>query len=663
MKSIITLFITIIFAGVSFAQNESNVSPQKYSTEFEIGEDYFNTYAYRVAIKHYLRAYEKDSSSHIIKLRLAQSYFFMRDMEDAEYWANLVLGDGYVPTSQQVYFYIEILASNQHYDEAAYWYNKHIVSDTLIDSTKKARMRNFLNDPSTEGKGKNIQIEPININSTCSDLGANYYGKRIVFSSGRRPSVDVKKVFKNDHVDYLKLYYAELDSNKIYKDPKLFDSHINTQYHQGPIAFYDNDTKVIYTQSNMVKRRFFGKKAGRSESGEVNLELYMADYVDGTITNIIPFEYNSNSFSTGHPTVSADGKKLIFSSDRPDAIGGADLYICYRIGDHSWTPPKNLGPKVNTTGSELFPFLHGNVLYFTSDGHKGNGGLDIYGINLINDEPQELSHLEYPINSSYDDFGLVTKYGREGFFSTNRGNPLDDEIYIYEYIKEIPPLTVHVSAIDTVDSIYLDKPRITIEDTSSGEYLIPMKNVGDTVYQYVLEPKTNYLVSAQHSGYFITDSIFYSGDSISGLNEWLVPLQQIKANVSIEIPNIYFDFDKSNLRDTSRIQLNSLISWLEENPTVKIQLSAHTDSRGNDEYNMALSQRRAQAVVDYLVESGISEDRLEAKGFGASMPLIDCLTLDCTLDDFQKNRRVEMKVISTEPDETSSEETEQEPSK
>ena len=643
MKALLTITSFILFWHLSLSQQIEQ--PPKNNLDFEIGEANFKRYSYRVAIKHYQKAYQKDSINNIIKLRLAQSYYNMRDMQDAEYWANLLLSGDYSPSVEQIYFYIEILASNQHYDEATYWYTKHIATDTTVDSTKKNRMRNFLNDPSADEEAKDLQIQPLNINSSKMELGPIFYKNGLVFSSGRRPSVDIKKVFKNDGIDYLKLYYSELDSNNRYKDPKIFDSHINSKYHQGPIAFFQDYQKVVFTQSSSEKRRFFGKRAGRGENGEVNLKLYMADYKNGTITNIKPFEYNSNEFSTGHATISDDGKKMIFSSNRPDAIGKSDLYICHKIGDNGWTPPINLGPKVNTTGTELFPYLHGNILYFSSDGHLGKGGLDIYAINLLNDIPQELSFLQYPINTPHDDFNLVTKQGRSGFFVTNRGNSLNDEIYMFEHVKELPPLVVNIIAYDSINSLCIKKPLLSVVDTSNNELVVPIKVKGDSIFTYVIEKGTNYRISINKPGYFLADSILFSGDSITGEIEWVIPLKKIKPNISIKIENIYYGFDKASLRDSSRIQLNELIIWLEDNPNVYLEISAHTDSRGNSVYNKKLSQRRAESVVDYLVESGINENRLIAKGYGKEKPIIDCLEHDCSIQDHQKNRRTEMKVI------------------
>ena len=647
MKSLFTIISSFIIS-VGFTQNETSKT-ERYNADFEMAEKYFKTYSYKQAIKFYEKAFERDTTNQKIMLGLASSYYQMRDMEHSEYWANLLLAEDYQPSVNEMYFYIEILATNQHYDEATYWYNKYIVNDTTLDSTKINRMKNFLQDPDESTAGRNIQVAPINVNSDSRDFGATYYKNGVVFASGRRPSIDVKKVFKNDHIDYLRLYLTKEDSNGVFSDPKIFDKHINTQYHQGPVAFYDNFQKVIFTQSSLVKRRLFGKRAGRSEKGEVNLKLYIGDYEDGEVKNITPFEYNSDYFSTAHATVSKDGRKMIFSSNRPDAIGGSDLYICYRIGEKGWTPPQNLGPKINTTSSELFPYLLGNVLYFSSDGHKGYGGLDIYASVLVHDKPQEIRLLDYPINTTHDDFALVTRDGHSGFYATNRGKPTDDEMYSFKYVKIPPPLTVKVSAYDSSSYTYIQNPRIRIEDTVSTEYIVPMSNVGDSIYTYVINPKNNYEVVIQSPGYFIADSIIYSGDSLTGVLEWKMPLGTIKANVAIEIPNIYYDFDKASLRDSSRLKLNELISWLEENPKVKIEISAHTDSRGNDNYNMKLSQRRAESVVGYIVESGIIEDRLVAKGYGESKPIIDCSSKKCTREEYQLNRRTEMKVIEIAP--------------
>ena len=643
-KKFLTL-IHILITGLACTFGQQISQPNQFNADYNLGKKYYNQFAYRKAIKLFLKAYEQDTVSTAIKLSLAQSHYKMRDMKDAEYWANKIVATEYEPTPDQIYYYIEILASNQHYDEAAYWYSKYVILDSLNED-RIDRMKGFLMSPHLDNNASEFRIQPISVNSDKLDFSPAFFQDGLVFVSGRKEGPDVKKFFKNDGVDYLTLFYSKILNDGEYSNPELFNKKLRSSYHEGPVAFYNKGTKLIFTQSNITKRKLLSKRTGKSEDGSVVLKLYMADYINGKIENITPFEYNSDEFSTGHPTISEDGSKLIYSSNRPDSNGGSDLYISYRINDKAWTPPTNLGEEINTSGSELFPHLNGNVLYFASDGHRGIGGLDVYHTILVNDKPSEIIAMNYPLNSASDDYGFITKDGRIAYFSSNRGNELNDEIYYAEYYRPKPPLTVNITAIDSASSKLLGEPEFQLIDTSTYEHLIPIYVNGDSLYTYVLDTGIHYKVIANNTGYFTKQEFRYSEDSISGELNWQILMKKIIPNEPIELKDILYDFDKATLRDSSMIELNYLINWLEDNPSIRIELHSHTDSFGSAEYNLKLSERRAESVVEYLSESGIDAARLVAKGFGESQPLIPCpVPKNCTKQDHQKNRRTEFMVI------------------
>ncbi len=436
MKQTLSILL-IIWLLPSLLMGQEDVKPIKYNANFELGEQYYKRYAYRIAIKHFEKAYEEDTISSAIKLRLAQCYYKMRDLKDAVVWANRVVAGGYEPSANQIYHYVEILASNQHYDEASYWYSRYIEKDSL-NTYRIERMKRFLNSPDFKDQGSNYQVYQVDFNSNKRDFSPTYYKDGLVFVSARKGKFDLKQWFKSDGIDYLNLYYTEAIDSLSFTKPEVLGG-LKTRYHEGPLAFYDNDTKVIFTRNNVEKRSLMGQKAGQSADGSTVLKLFMADVFDGKITNVREFPYNSNEFSTGHPTVSEDGKRLIFVSNRPDGYGGSDLYLSYRVAD-TWTPPVNLGPEINTPEQELFPYLNGHVLYFSSDGRPGLGGLDAYYTTLVNDKPTDIGTFTYPINSPADDFGLLTKTGRDGYFSSNRGNSTNDNIY-YGIDSSFPSLS------------------------------------------------------------------------------------------------------------------------------------------------------------------------------------------------------------------------------
>ncbi len=617
-----------------------NIFAQNTDKEITLGEKYYNKFSYYIAINHFEKAYQKDSTNTHVILRLAQCNYKMRDFKSAQIW-----GRKYVDLVQEngkaslIYYYVEILAANRKYDEAAYWYGKYMQRQD-VDTFEINRMKGFLHIQSFKDNSKSYRISPVSFNSEKSDFAVSYFGDSLVFVSGRRPSIDVKKVFKNDEIDYLNLYIVKKTGENEYSEPKKFSGKLKTRFHEGPIAFYDT-TKIIFSQSGLKGRHWFGDRMKRSQNGTLNQELYMADYIDGKIKNITEFPYNNPEFTNAHPTVSDDGQKLIFSSNRLDGQGQSDLYICYKSGN-TWAPPINLGDKINTKGSELFPKLVGNVLYFTSDGHQGVGGLDVFKTVLVNDKPTEIINLGYPINSSNDDFAFNSLDGYTGYFASNRGDEDNDDIYYFEYHKPIPP-HVSVAAIDSSTGEYIINPDIFLVSKDSLELnILPLRVIGDSIYDFIVDSTLNYDITAQKPGYLTA----HDTRNLKDTNFWVIPLTKIIPGQTIKLRNIYYDFDKATLRDSSKIELNLLIKWMKENPTVKIKLISHTDSRGKDAYNLKLSDRRSKSVMKYLTESGISEDRLQTEGKGETEPIYSCPNpKDCTKEQHQANRRTEFEVL------------------
>ena len=642
MNNIKTFLLLIFFFVLALQMSFSQKQTEKSIAEFNLGNKYFNEFSYRIAIKHYLKAYKIDTVSDNIKYKLAKCYYKMRDFEDAEYWANKLAN--YDMTENDMYHYIEILASNKHYHEAEYWFQEYQKFDSLSEE-RITRIKSFLLKTNYSNIGVNFWINPISVNSEQSDFAPTYFKDGIVFLSGRKSDIDIKGLFKNDGINFLNLYYTEDLGDGKYSEPVIFNKKVKSKYHEGPIAFYDDNKKIIFTQSNIVKRKLFGKRTGRNSEGSVVLNLYIGDYNNDTIENIKPFKYNSYDFSSAHPTVSEDGKKLIFSSNRQGTKGGTDLYICNRING-SWSEPVNLGDKINTEGKELFSYLNGNILYFTSDGHTGLGGLDIYFTTLVDNKPTKIINPGYQINSTKDDFSLISKDGRSGYFASNRGNSLNDEIYFAEYHAPPPPLSIELLAIDSITKEVLHDPDVQIIDTLTNEDLIAYNIIGDSIFQYMPDTGIYYRILINHIGYFTTDTFLFSGNSNTGVLKWIIPMFELKPNEPFALNNIYYDFDKATLRDSSKIELNRVIKWLEENEDISIEIHSHTDSWGNDNYNLDLSKRRAKSVVDYLIASGIDKNRLVPIGYGETQPLVDCpIPKNCSKEDHQKNRRTELMII------------------
>ncbi len=638
-----TLIITVLLSFVYLAANS-----QKQSRNEFLGDLNYKTFSYNRAINFYEDAYNKDTlNMHIIK-RLIVCNYNLRKFTMADEWASKAIAiDSSSHTAEEIAYYIEILAANRKYDEAVFWFDLYLNMDST-DQQQIDRISAFLNVSSFEDKSSDYQVYKVSFNSDFSDFGLVSFNDTLVFTSGRGYGKGVKKLFKNNGIEYLNLYKVFKNDDGSYSDPKNFSWKVKSSYNEGPITFYDNNTKVIFSQNKNKARHWYGNRMDNDEDGTNNVQLYMADYNNGNITKIKEFPWNNKDFTNAHATVSEDGKLLVYASNMPGGEGGSDLYICTKSGN-TWSSPRNLGINVNTEGNELFPFLYGNILYFSSDGHKGIGSLDIYKTMLINKKAQKSINLGYPLNSSYDDFTFQSMNGKSGYFASNRGDEESDNIYYFYYDHNIPP-AVSILALDTVTNEFIENPDIylVIKD-SVMPGLIPINVVGDTIFTFVVDTTMDYDVIGQKTGYLVHEEYYNFADT----NVWIIPMTRIDVGVTITLKNIYYDFDKATLRDSSRFELNKLIGWLEDNPQVHIKLKSHTDSRGNDKYNLKLSDRRAKSVVDYLVESGIDSVRLESQGMGETEPIYSCPNPhNCTKEQHQANRRTEFEVMSVIGDST-----------
>ncbi|MDP4222990.1 MAG: OmpA family protein, partial [Bacteroidota bacterium] len=377
-----------------------------------------------------------------------------------------------------------------------------------------------------------------------------------------------------------------------------------------------------------------------------------------------------DSLVAAHPALSPDGNTLYFVSDMEGGYGQKDIYVSERTGaGESWSKPKNLGPDINTSGNELFPYVRSNGwLYFASDGLIGMGGLDIFKAVPQPDGSWIVTNMKAPINSPADDFGIAFEDGNEiGIFSSTRKGKGNDDLYSFE----LPPLRFNVTGLvkdektgapiqgSVVQLIASDGSNLQAETGTSGDFKFALKQDVDFIF---LASKRGYLNGKERET--------TKGQDKS--RDYMVTILLTAIDKPIDLPNIFYDFAKWDLRPESMVSLDKLVETLTDNPNVTIELMSHTDSRDTEEYNLDLSQKRAQSVVQYLIQKGIDPARLTAKGYGESTPkVVDAaihtqypfLREGATLNDeyvnslandeqkeiaFQINRRTEFKVMRTD---------------
>lgn len=446
--------------------------------------------------------------------------------------------------------------------------------------------------------------------------------------------------------------------------PVLQRDSLYSNRHEGGMCFSPDGTILYFTSSRPLKGGHAGtriyKATRKAADNEESEEAKAGGWMEVTLAGVC-----GDTVSVGHPALTPDGGRLYFVTDvLPGGFGGKDIwYVEERDG--RWGEPVNAGELVNSAGNELFPMVRDNgELYFASDGHFGFGGLDLYKIE--NRDGKEVRvHLPAPLNSNGDDFGIAFKPGEDkGIFTSGRSGKGDD-IFSFEYLPQ--QLRVHLAVVNTITELPVHKAEVTVTVDDGEVIFLETDSLGMATMPVVAEK--DYIFVASHPQYL------KGKGEVSTYREKSDRLYELKVNMQpiekpIVIPNIYFDVAKWDLRPDAMKNLEELLHVLRDNPNIVIELSAHTDMVGNDRANMILSENRAQAVVDYLIQKGVYWDRLVAKGYGKSMPrqinekdareypflktgdvldhrLVGKLTQEQRETARQLNRRIEFKVLRT----------------
>lgn len=402
------------------------------------------------------------------------------------------------------------------------------------------------------------------------------------------------------------VFFSKKNEKGEWERPEPVEGELNTEFDEGIVAF-SPDAQTMYLT-----------KARRELNAPTSVEIYTSTRSDAKWSAPVKFEITADTLSTfGHPAVSPDGEYLYFVSDMPGGYGGKDIWrISLKERQGSLV---NLGPDINTDGNDDFPYVRSDgSLYFSSDGHPGMGGLDIFRATAVGDPADlrwKVENMGFPINSAGDDFGITFGKGEDGFFSSNRGDARGyDHIYSFEY----DPVII------TIEGLVMDKDEEPVKNAIIrivGNDGSNQKEVArdDGSFSFALQRGVKYVMLAGAKGYLNQKQEFASDSTMEDANYWVEFILPSISKPSV-VENIFYDYDKADLRPESKTALNELIAVLHDNPNVTIEMASHTDRWGSDAYNINLSERRAKSVVDYLVENGISRDRLQPHGYGKSRP-------------------------------------------
>lgn len=516
------------------------------------------------------------------------------------------------------------------------------------------------------------RVSPAPFNSTDSEYAPTIYSdEQLLFTSDRNTATG-EETYNWTGNAFSDIFQVNLNSNEI----ENFSSVINSANNEGTVAFNANFTQLYFSRCYTEEKR-----------GDNYCKLMVTTREGDAWTIPQPLSFVEEKVNYGHPALSADGQTMYFSSDHPDGWGGYDIYYVEHSLD-GWGEPKLMGRDINTQGDEKFPSVDQDTFYFSSDYHAGLGGLDIFRIyKMKNGRWSSPQNLKPPVNSSEDDFGFVVNSMAKnrkgvlesGFFSSSRQDGMGgDDIYQYEKIVPPPPPPV-------IDTLETEKPKPIVYKMLLDVYVLekiykipgnpnsevlgrrPLGeasldvNFGkekktypvgpDGLVQIELDEEMDYRFFASkneylnNTGNFSTKGIGKDPANPIKKFELEIELDKIFRNTEINLDNIYYDFDDWAIRPDAEPTLNQLATTLAQNPNIRIQLASHTDCRGRTAYNETLSQKRAQAAVDFLITKGIAGDRLTAKGYGENAPAVECNCTLCAEEEHQANRRTTFKVI------------------
>ncbi len=615
------LYIVLSFFAIS-----SSIIAQNQDTK--VADKLFSRYEYISAVKEYQKLVDSGKADGYVFKQMADAYYNMFNTAESIKWyakATATKQD-----AETYYRYAQMLKSNGKYEES----NKQMTKFAAL-APNDVRAKSFKENPNYVPKlvqGVTYSVAPVKISSDKSDFGAVLYDKTLYFTSARSGS---KKTYGWTGEPFLDVYTSIMADSGTFSEPVPLES-INHKRHDGPVTI-SADGNTMYFSSDSFRDGLYEKdKQNHLKLGRNN--LYVATKSGETWSNIKPLPFNSKDYSLSNPSLSRDGKTLYFSSNMPGSVGGVDIWKV-SVNGGNFGKPENLGPKVNTEGNESFPFIADDnaTLYFASTGKPGFGGLDIFQINLV--KGTDAVNMEKPINTEKDDFDFTFNKAKNiGFLSSNRNG--NDDLFLATPLCAVDLLVVVTNA---KTGALLDNAKVAILDAKNNVIATQYSNSNGEV-NYKIECDTPYSIQASKDGF--EGNVFPVEKSKGPTAKLPAPLQPIDVIITpteIVLQPIYFEFDKSNITQQGAFELDKLVQVMKNNDKLVIFAKSHTDSRGSDTYNLSLSDRRAQATVQYVISKGIPAERISGKGFGESEPKVQCNP--CNEEQYAQNRRSEFLIV------------------
>ncbi|MBU2973753.1 OmpA family protein [Zobellia sp. B3R18] len=643
MKKIHILYVLVFLMGTScFAQ-------EKLITK---ANEKYDEYSFSPAIDIYKKVLDRGYVSADLLKKLGNSYYYNADYEDASKTYKRLVDEYPGEIGPEYYFrYAQTLKTLEEYDAS-----KEVMGKFLEATSDDGRAtaykdeKDYLND--IKRNSGRYNVSPFQYNSPYSEFAPSFYKEGLIFSSDRDTGNFARYRHTWNSKDFLDLYKVNADSISQGTVIK-FGDHVNTRLHESTSTVNKAGDVLYFTRNNFKSGKYV-----KDEKGVIRLKIFKAKMVEGVWSNIEELPFNSNDYSVAHPTLSADEKTLYFASDMPGSLGESDIFRVSINDDGTYGTPENLGSVINTEARETFPFVSSeDVLYFSSDGHPGLGGLDIFATKVANGRLDgNVMNVGEPVNGRMDDFTFIfNEETKKGYFASNRseGQGADDIYAFLETKSLVIDCEQAISGVvrDKISNEPLIGASVKVINENNDEIMSAITDA-EGKYSLLVDCTQGNFVRAMTEGYIPSEEYLGKSDGEPKTIDFYLERNSISAGFGddlaklLQLSTIYFDFNKYNIRKDSEIEVEKVIAAMEKYPSLRIKVNSHTDSRGKDSYNLWLSQKRAEATVNYMIKRGIAKERLDSEGFGETKLINQCANgVKCSDKDHELNRRSEFIIL------------------
>jgi outer membrane protein OmpA-like peptidoglycan-associated protein/tetratricopeptide (TPR) repeat protein len=649
-KNIQIAFIFLVMCLLSITS--TNAQDKK----LEKANEAFNKFAFIEAAKLYNKEIEKGNNSVEVYTKLGDCYYYNGDYAVAAASYSKIMNNANTIDPEYYFRYAQALNNSQNYSQSEAVMKAYYAKSGKQDNSQNWNEAKLLSE--IRKQSGRYTFKPVELNTPFSDFGTAFYdNNKVIYASAKDTGVIIKRKHSWNEKSFLKLYDAEITVDGGLQNPVLLKGDVNTRYHQSSPAITKDGKTMFFTRNNYIDG-----KLGSDKNGTTYLKIYKAEFVKGEWTNVkeLPYPINSDGFSSAHPALNSDETELYFASDRNNKFGNSDLYVVsLKKGANVGNDLTKLGDEINTLGRETYPFVDASgILYFSSDGHPGLGGLDVYAAIKDESGKYHVVNLGDGVNTSSDDFAyIIESKTKKGYFSSNRSG--NDDIYGFTENKpvsfdfDIRPVifgTITENGNPVPDfnvKIFNSEKEVfaTAKTDSEGKYKVSVDAYND--YE-LLFSKPHYAEKTMNAPQL--KPLEKKEISFEITKEMEVVVDGTKVTIKegddltdkLKLKPIYFDFNGYNIRQSSKKELEKVIALMKDRPNISIKVNSYTDSRGRDEFNMKLSKNRAKSTVDYITKAGIAKERISGEGFGETQLLNHCSNgVKCSEKEHELNRRSE----------------------